>query len=231
MDNNSFNELVVSSTRPDGYVDATKWCKHFNYRLARWKELPETKARTNKLAQNQSIKPWIIEGKGRSARTFVHPVMAIHLASYLSPEFANYVAQTFQRYLEADATLAIEIIDRNNNPEDLKKIEQRARTKLSNRGVNAAIKLCGGEKVYPVVADLNNVAVTGQTAKDIKLARNVKQTRDGMSLFELSMIEAAENLEEAALRNKRPKGDKPIAEVCRAVADDIHALVKKYTTQ
>lgn len=220
--------LLQENQRPDGYVNATKWCKHFNYRLDHWKTLPETKARTKKLTKNRGITPWKVEGKGRSSITWVHPIMAIHLAQYLSPEFANYVAEIFQKYLVADVDLAIDIIDRNNNPEDLKRIEQRARAKVSNRGLNGAIKLCDGEKSYAVVANINNIAVTGRTAKEIKLARGVKQTRDGLTTFELSMLEAAENLEEAALRSNRPRGDSAIVATCQEVANDISTLVKKY---
>lgn len=101
---------------------------------------------------------------------------------------------------------------------------QLARLLRSGVGLNAAINDCGGDKAYSVVSSMNIIA-----AKDIKIARNVKHTRDGMTDFELSMIEAAEQLEEAALRTQKPRGDKAIADTCREVANGISSLVQKYS--
>ncbi|MEH1928819.1 KilA-N domain-containing protein [Nostoc sp.] len=58
-------------------------------------------------------------GKGYRAVTWIHPVMAVHLASYLDPAFANYVAETFIRYAKADPTLAADIASRQETTEGL----------------------------------------------------------------------------------------------------------------
>ncbi|WP_375493091.1 hypothetical protein [uncultured Nostoc sp.] len=39
-----FSQLVQDAQRDDEYINATKWCKHFESRLDKWKQLPETKA-------------------------------------------------------------------------------------------------------------------------------------------------------------------------------------------
>lgn len=120
----NFSELFSSSVRSDDYVNATELCKAFNYKLDNWKSSTETLARKRvyeKDPKNQALKFWIIEGKGRGSKTWLHPIAAIHLAQYLSPEFANYVAETFKRYLEGDISLASEIVDRT---EDLKGVEE-----------------------------------------------------------------------------------------------------------
>jgi hypothetical protein len=152
------------------------------------------------------------------------------LPGVVGKAYRQEAAKIVLAFLDAPAELAITAIDRVQDPIDLKRIEVRAKAKVSNLGLNSAIKSCGGEKVYPVVADMNNIAVTGQCAKDLKLTRNVKQTRDGMSALELSMIEAAEQLETATLKSNKPSGDKAIASLCREVASDIATLMRKYNS-
>jgi hypothetical protein len=51
-----------------------------------------------------------------------------------------------------------------------------------------------------------------------------------MSALELSMIEAAEQLETATLKSNKPSGDKAIASLCREVASDIATLMRKYNS-
>jgi hypothetical protein len=138
-----FNELMQDAKRDDDYINATKWAKAFGYRLNNWKELPETKARYNALADThifcqsesegefdrlkisqsnfvgEKITPWVVERVGRTWVTWIHPIMAVHLASYLDPSFANYVAEIFVRYLKADPHLAGDIASRQETTEGL----------------------------------------------------------------------------------------------------------------
>jgi hypothetical protein len=230
---NSDSELstfVGATTRKDGYVNATKWCAKYGYDLSNWKKSPQTKAKVKAFLAHSKyygVKPWIVSRIGRTSETWVHPIMAIHLASYLDAEFANHVAGVFQRYLEGDANLAIEIIDRNNNPEDLKRIEKRIKTKQTNKSVNSAIQAAGGT-CFAAVANINNLGVTGLTAKELQLARNVKQTRDGMTSLELSAISIAEEAEAHSIKAKGIRGDVAIISTCQEIANDVAAFVRKY---
>ncbi|MCF2146013.1 KilA-N domain-containing protein [Desmonostoc muscorum LEGE 12446] len=114
------SNLVQDAQRDDEYINATKWCKHFESRLDKWKQLPETKARVKSLKTTESnAEPWIVERVGKTWVTWVHPIMAVHLASYLDPDFANYVAKVFIRYAKADPTLAADVASRQNTVEGL----------------------------------------------------------------------------------------------------------------
>lgn len=136
-----FNKLVQDAQRDDGYINATKWCKHFEYDLSNWKRLPETKARLTALSDNVTITgsssevnsakitqstldPWIVERVGNTWVTWVHPIMAVHLAGYLDPAFANYVAEIFVRYITADPNLAADIASRQETTEGLDIIDK-----------------------------------------------------------------------------------------------------------
>ncbi|MEH2439892.1 KilA-N domain-containing protein [Nostoc sp.] len=115
-----FGRLVQDARQDDGYINATEWCKHFGYRLDSWKQLPETKARLEQLKIARSnTEPWIVQRVGKTWVTWVHPIMAVHLASYLNPGFANYVAEIFIRYAAADPTLAADIASRQETTERL----------------------------------------------------------------------------------------------------------------
>ncbi|BAY10642.1 KilA-N domain-containing protein [Calothrix sp. NIES-2098] len=120
MKRENAHALVQDALRDDEYINATKWCKHFGTRLDNWKRLPETKARSEHLKATQlNAEPWIVERVGKTWETWVHPIMAVHLASYLDPGFANYVAEIFIRYVKADPTLAADIASRQETTEGL----------------------------------------------------------------------------------------------------------------
>ncbi|MEH2236139.1 KilA-N domain-containing protein [Nostoc sp.] len=117
-----FDKLVQNAHRDDDYINATKLCKHFGYRLDNWKQLPGTKARLTELSERlkieqSSLKPWIVERVGNTWATWVHPIMAVHLASYLDPGFANYIAKILIKYVTADPTLAADIASRQETTE------------------------------------------------------------------------------------------------------------------
>ncbi|MEH2439891.1 KilA-N domain-containing protein [Nostoc sp.] len=127
-----FGQLVQDARRDDDYINATKWCKHFGYDLRNWKRLPETKARLTELSEKLKIEqsnpePWIVERVGKTWVTWVHPFMAIHLASYFDPAFANYVAEIFIRYVTTDPTLAADIASRQETTEGLDIINKAVR--------------------------------------------------------------------------------------------------------
>ncbi|MBX9255374.1 KilA-N domain-containing protein [Desmonostoc muscorum CCALA 125] len=115
-----FGKLVQDVRRDDNYINATELCKHFEYDLRNWKRFPETKARLEHLKTEQlNAEPWIVERVGKTWVTWVHPIMAVHLASYLDPAFANYVAEIFIRYAAADPTLAADIASSQEMTEGL----------------------------------------------------------------------------------------------------------------
>ncbi|MEH2201895.1 KilA-N domain-containing protein [Nostoc sp.] len=127
-----FSDFVRDAQRDDEYINATKWCKHFGSRLDNWKQLPETKAKLEYLKTTQSnVEPWIVERVGKTWVTWVHPIMAVHLASYLDPAFASYVAETFIRYTKADPTLAADIASRQNTVEGLDIINEAVQKQYS----------------------------------------------------------------------------------------------------
>lgn len=239
--NEIFEALIRDNTRAqDEYVNATKWCNHFGKRWSNFQELPDTKRYIKALEKKhrkdckrngQIFRPLIQkQGQGRGAKTYVHPLLAVKLGEWLSVDFELMVKEVFQRYLEGDLALAEEVIDRSTseNPDDYKRVSERAKAKATNKSLNRTIKEHGGKRCYPIVAAINDSAVTGTSTKKFRALRNVENVRDGMNLLELSLVSAAEELEEVSIKRNKTSGDEDILRTVKDVAHDIAALRRKY---
>ena len=82
--------LETTKRDSDDYVNATVWCQKFGKLWNEFQRLPASqkyiKATCEKLDAGKSR---IIETKrGKNSVTFVHPLVAIELARWLSPEFS-----------------------------------------------------------------------------------------------------------------------------------------------
>ena len=91
-------------------------------------------------------------------------------------------------YVDADITLADDIVQRNNNQKDLKWLENRTKSRVTVLKLNESIKSHDGSGyIYATVSNMNNVAITGQTAKQLQVSRgyNKNNTRDGLTDSEL----------------------------------------------
>jgi hypothetical protein len=79
--------------------------------------------------------------------------MAVHLASYLDPAFANYVAEVFVRYITADPTLAADIASRQETTAGLDIINKEVQERYAFLKSNLArayyvIKDAWGDKLH-----------------------------------------------------------------------------------
>jgi len=235
-----FTELVSSTQRADGFVNATKWCKEFGYEVKNWKRLPETKKRAKALQDEvfrltgEKITPIISENKGRAGSvTWVHPIMAIHLAQYLSPEFANFVAEVFQRYLESDITLADEIVQRQDDPERVKWLKERIEGKLARFYFTDVLKRHGVGEVnrgryrengYALCTEAINKTLFGKTAKQIREERQVQETRDGLSRVELAALNLAETIAAENIREGDRRGNRQCRDSCQDAASRVRRV-------
>ena len=121
-----FKALVESNTRTtDNYVNVTKWCTAFGKRWDTFTRVKDHKAYLESLTLNASVNGRLVEtNRGKRSGTWVHPLVALRVAQWLSPEFHVCVNQVFQRYLEGDVTLATEIVKRSK---DSKAVEKHLR--------------------------------------------------------------------------------------------------------
>ncbi len=119
----NFSQLIHDNTRSDDYVNATKLCKAFCKRWTKYRELPQTQEFLKVINQKTNNRSYFAK---KGVGTWVHPLVAIHLAEWLSPEFSVYVKETFRRFVEGDPTLANEIIEKQTDEKVVQKIADRA---------------------------------------------------------------------------------------------------------
>lgn len=202
---------------------------------AKWLENEGTLAFVNKTAEKTKspISEVLKKKAGRNGGTFAHWQIALAYAKWLSPELHLQVNDIYRRFQEADPALAESIIDRTESVKDLKRIEARARNKASNKELNGVIKAHGGEGwIYPRVADLNNVTVTGQTAKDVRDEFGLKKgisTRGMLATDEMISMAFLEMLEAKAIAKKRCLGNKEILTTATKVARGVRDLESAYS--
>jgi hypothetical protein len=81
---------------------------------------------------------------GRNGGTFAHWQIALAFAKFLSPALHMQVNEVYARYKAGDATLAEEVIEKVENPDDLERIERRARAKSQYKRLSSVVFNNGG---------------------------------------------------------------------------------------
>jgi hypothetical protein len=170
------------------------------------------------------------DGKGRYAETWVHPLVAIKLAEWLSPEFDVYVKQTFKRYLDGDITLADDIIQRNQSDKDLEWINQRVQGKIARKRFTNELKQHGVTGVgYAMNTNAIYQPLFGKTAKEIKTERAIehKETaRDDMTLLELAAVNLAELAALERIKQTQVTGNDATTEISFSASSKVKEAIK-----
>jgi hypothetical protein len=110
MENNNsiiplqYNGIKIYQRGSDGWVDLTQMCKDFDTRLDNWLRLKSSKLEMEDLvnslkinsltSEEESSNPYsaIIQTKGgRKGGTWGHPLLAVKVARWISPAFANWL--------------------------------------------------------------------------------------------------------------------------------------------
>ena len=150
------------------------------------------------------------------------------LPGAMGKKYREEAAQLVTRYIQGDVTLAAEIADRNDNPEDLKWLEKRVKSKNTRNNFTATLAQHGViDRGY---ADCtNNVyrGLYGGTAKQLKQQRGLAKKdnlRDTMTTSEISQIDFAEDLASRRLKKLDAHGNQQCAEETLSVAKKVAEL-------
>jgi len=243
--------------RNDDYVNLTKMCKQSGKQLKRFLALKDTKDKL-KLLRNEVVlndHEDIIEkrvgGNSKEQGTYGHPVVAIYLAQWLSPEFALAVAKLTQSYLHADISIAEDILNRtssdsinsstglnvikhiiNKADENTEAaIQARLNTKKTNKELNRALSECPNvsKAVYSMAQDSICKATYGKTTKSIKKEKGLAKRdtiRDTMTTDELVHLSFCESMSTKVLDKNKPSGDRR----CAKTVYDTSKKVKQFET-
>lgn len=110
MDTLSYNGSPITQREIDGYVNATEMAKANNTRFVDWTENSQAKEYLKALRESISAdfgtndELIIVQGFGANKSTWVHPLVAIAFAQWISPKFHVWCNQHIKTLLETGQT-------------------------------------------------------------------------------------------------------------------------------
>lgn len=241
------------------YVNLTKMCKINGSRLDNYFSNKGTKdyIKALEVSLESTQSQLIIKRVGGTPTeqgTYAHPLIAIHLGQWISPEFAITAANLVHQYLTADVTLATDILDKAT-PEQVNAqgqqlanvlvekadekteghIQARLNTKNTNRELNRVLADCPNvsRAVFSMAQDSIYKAVHGKTIKSIKKEKGLAKqdsVRDTLTTKELVHLAFCESMSADVLDTNKPSGDincsKSVYDTSKQVKDFAKRLVK-----
>ena len=102
------DNMVIIQRASDGYINATKLCKGAGKEWKSYHRSDSTKSFLHALSgsvqipTDQLVKPVLTNVSNSEKGTYVHPKVAIHLAQWISPEFAVFVTEVIFNYISGN---------------------------------------------------------------------------------------------------------------------------------
>ena len=163
-----------------------------------------------------SVKEWVAKTRaiglkattGRYGGTYAHPDIAFEFGMWISPEFKIYLVKEFRR-LKAEENDRLKLDW--NLQRTLAKINYRIHTDaIKETLIPPAVTPAQANLVYASEADLLNVALFGQTARQWRDAHPEAEgnVRDGASLEQLVVLTNLESLNSVLVRQGLPASER-----------------------
>lgn len=181
----SFNNSKIHQRVSDGYINLNQMADATGKRIDNWTRLQETTSLLSEFQSDplyQGVQP-LITIEGRTGGTWAHPDIAIQFAQWCSPAFALQVSRWVRQWMTTGRNPLADI-DRVGLRTGLKD-DSRLRMTDQVKVYLEQIQRYDDKKYrgifFSKVHDAINIAVTGETAKQMRdrlsqiLGRTVKQ--------------------------------------------------------
>ena len=189
MPNLDFTSLLTDNRRSsDDFVNATEWCKQFGRRWNDFACLPETKKFIKAYCENHKTTKSGLINSVKGSGTFIHPVLAIKLAEWLSPEFDVFVKETFRSFIENPEDFAANILINSHNKDRVDRAKQRVLVSGTNKETMELAAMTGVN--YAQVHNDRYRGLYCQTAAQLREAGGLdkKETPlDALSTYDLTL--------------------------------------------
>jgi hypothetical protein len=163
-----------------------------------------------------SVKEWVAKTNaiglrattGRYGGTYAHKDIAFEFGMWISPEFKIYLIKEFQR-LKEDENSRLSLAWNLNRT--LSKLNYRIHTDaIKSHLIPAAVTAAQATIIYANEADILNVALFGQTAKQWRDANHEMEgnMRDYATIEQLLVLANIENMNAELIHMKLPQGDR-----------------------
>lgn len=166
------------------------------------------------------------------------PVTSREGAVYIIGLLPNIVGKLYRenaaklvlRYLDADITLAAEVVNRNDNDEDLQWLESRIRGKTARKRFAGKLKSHGVfGKGYPFCTNQTYQGLYGTNAEGMRNRKNLPSKsnwRDYATITELNQLAFTEDLTSKKLDKNNAQGNTQCETTCFNTAKSVADFVK-----
>ena len=189
MPNLDFTSLLTDNRRSsDDFVNATEWCKQFGKSWAMFDRLVETKAFIRAYCDKRQVPKKHLVHTVKGSGTFIHPLIAIKLAEWLSPEFEVFVKETFRSFIENPEDFAANILINSHNKDRVDRAKQRVLVSGTNKETMELAAMTGVN--YAQVHNDRYRGLYCQTAAQLREAGGLdkKETPlDALSTYDLTL--------------------------------------------
>lgn len=201
------NGVIISQREDNGYVNITELAKAYYQStetrrdVSSWLNLERTKESMKHLSENTGIPVFsLVEVKqGRNGSTWIHPNLSVRFAIWLSDEFGFAVEVWVRDWFNS------RIVGENdiNRIEARRQLKDEYRLYLTDQVKNHLERIGENDKyIYANVHNAINLAITGETAKQMRERTGLKSSellRDYFPLDKLVLycnvtINAANNI-------------------------------------
>ena len=201
--------LQECTTGQDDYVNASLLCKKFGKTWTNFKNSTGARAYLKALGRKGLTVARTIQA-GRNKHTFVHPLVAIKLAEWLNTDFEVFVKEVFKSYLTGDADLGVEFIERDTDPDRVKRAKRRLEVVEINKQVHELVKMNESTQYWKVHQDRYR-GLYRKTSKELREECGAKPKETPLNFMSQLDLTMNSLVQEMALESKDTTAIRDIA--------------------
>ena len=168
---------------------------------------------------------------GKGGGTYASELVALRYAGWISSSVEVEVYKTFQKVIHADESLTTDLIERQTNPEVIKRLAARAQGKVTRNHFTDTLQDHGVNGVgYALCTDAIYKPLLGGTAKQIKTARGLPagaNLRENMGRLELVASMFAEEVAIERIKTTKATGNRECERHSREAGEETKAVITK----
>ncbi|MBL1178653.1 hypothetical protein [Pantanalinema sp. GBBB05] len=153
------------------------------------------------------------------------------LPGVMGHKYREASANLVLRYLDADITLAADVVERNDNQRELEWLDARVRGKITRKkftGILKSHKVFGSG--YAICTNRTYIGLFGTTAEGMRKRKGLSKKanwRDHASTSELNTIAFTEDLSGQKIDGVNARGNSECSDVCFSVALKVADFTKE----
>lgn len=168
---------------------------------------------------------------GKGGGTYATELVALRYAGWISSSVEVEVYQTFQKVIHADEDLTADMIDRQTDPEAMKRLAARAQGKATRLHFTDVLKDHGVTGTgYALCTDAIYKPLLGGTAKQIKNERGLPEKanlRESMSRLELVASMFAEEVAINRIEITEAQGNRECQRHSKEAGEETKAVINR----